>query len=58
MKITGKITKKFIDIWKIVERKRFEEKASPEDIMKAVTKIFGVEEKDMKSRGKRENTAR
>mgnify|MGYP001606169110 CR=1 FL=1 len=42
----------------IIEIKRFEKKASPEDIIEAVAKTFGVEEKDVKSKGKRENISR
>jgi len=42
----------------IIERKRFEKKASPEDIVKVVAKTFRVEDKDIRDRGIRENIAR
>lgn len=37
----------------IIERKRFEKKALPEDIVEAVAKAFGVQAKDIKDMGKK-----
>lgn len=42
----------------IIERKRFKKKASPEGIVEAVAKTFGVEGNDIKDRGRRENIPR
>lgn len=42
----------------IIERKRFDKKASPEEIVEAVAKAFEVEEKDLKNKGKRDNISR
>ncbi len=42
----------------IVERKRFEKRALPGDIVKAVAEKFSMEEKDIKSRGRKGNIAR
>lgn len=42
----------------IVERKRFEKRALPDDIVKEVAKKFGMEDKEVRSRGRRGNIAR
>ncbi len=42
----------------IIERKRFEKKTLPEDIIEAVAKAFKVEEAEVTNKGKRENISR
>ncbi|MBI5748394.1 MAG: transposase [Nitrospinae bacterium] len=56
-KIMGRLEGKQIS-QEIVERKRFEKRASSEDIVKEVAKTFAVEDKDIRDRGRRENIAR